>query len=183
MLAYCIQLSIGKNYMEFTKDLILKTLKMENSGWSLKEVDHENHIAYYNEVYNVVPSYYCITYPDGGLYSNVSDLTKFMQAMMKGYEGKSNILSAASFKEMMKNQIPELDTPTGIIWDMDNTCCIGHGGNDFGIATMMFFDPDTGIGKILFTNISIEKEEQEKEFYSIFGNMFKYDSEIEKANR
>ncbi|MFT6961710.1 MAG: CubicO group peptidase (beta-lactamase class C family) [Flammeovirgaceae bacterium] len=178
LLAYCTQLSVGKNYMDFTKELILEPLKMENSGWSLKEVDSKNHISYYNEIYNIVLPYYCVTYPDGNLYSSVHDLTKFMQEMMKGYEGNSSMLTAESFQEMMKNQIPELDVPTGIIWDMDNTCSIGHGGNDFGIATMMFFDPDTGIGKILFTNVSTEKEEQEQQFYSIFVNIFKYDSGI-----
>ncbi len=183
LLAYCIAIKTGKDFKTYTKELILDPLKMNRSGWSYETIDQKNHITYYNESYNPVPHYKLITYPDGGLYATVSDLTKYLQEMMKGYQGTGSLLQSASYKEMMTNQIPTLDTPTGIIWDMENPCCIGHAGNDFGIATMMFFDPKTGIGKILFTNISIEKEEQSDQFYSIFGKMFKYDSQIAQASK
>jgi len=184
LLAYCIELKTGKNYKQYSKELILDQLEMTRSTWNYKDVKKENEIKYYNEIYNSVPSYEVITYPDGGLYSTVSDMTKFLQEMMKGYEGKGKILNRNdSYKEMMTNQIPHLESPTGIIWDMDNDCCIGHGGNDFGIATMAFFDPKTKIGKVLFTNISLEKEELADQYYNTFNNMFKYDKEIEKASR
>jgi hypothetical protein len=52
---------------------------------------------------------------------------------------------------------------------------IGHAGNDFGTATLMYFSPKTGIGRILFTNISIETEEQENAFYEIYNKLFEYD--------
>lgn len=180
LLAHCIELKTGKDYRIITKELILQPLQMHRSGWSMDEVDQKNHITYYNEIYNPVPPYHCTTYPDGGLFTSVQDLIKFLQEMMKGYYGKGNLLSTASYQEMMKNQIPELDAPTGIIWDMDNDCCIGHGGNDFGVATMMYFNPDNGIGKILFTNIALEKEELQDQFYTIFNKMFTYDKELEK---
>ncbi len=182
LLAYCIQLSMGEDYRELTQKWILDPLHMDRSGWSASTVDQYNHIAYYNEIYNPVPSYSCITYPDGGLYSTVHDLTIFMQEMMKGYQGKSKLLTKASFREMMSNQIPDTGTATGLIWDLDIDCCIGHGGNDFGLATLMYFNPDSGIGKILFTNISLEKEEIEDQFYSIFNALFKYDSDIETSS-
>jgi len=179
LLAYCIELKTGIDYKQYTKDLILKPLKMNRSGWSLDNIKDDNHVVYYNESYNPVPPYKVITYPDGGLYSTVSELTMYLQEMMKGYQGKGTILNAGSSKEMMTNQIPDLDSPTGVIWDMDNTCCIGHGGNDFGVSTMMYFNPDTGIGKVLFSNISIEMEEQGDQFYTIFNDMFKYDSNFQ----
>ncbi len=183
LLAYCIELSSGREYKDYANEIVLKEFSMNRSGWSRSNVDTTNHIAYYNENYNIVPSYQCITYPDGGLFSTVDDMTIFMQEMVKGYYGEGKVLTQESYREMMKNQIPELNTPTGIIWDMDNDCCIGHGGNDFGIASMMFFNPKNGIGKVLFTNISIEKEVQSEAFYGIFNKMFKYDSEINEASK
>lgn len=184
LLAYCNEIKTGVNYKQYSKELILDQLEMRNTTWNYKDVNKENEIKYYNEIYNSVPSYEAITYPDGGLYSTVSDMTKFLQEMMKGYEGNGKILNHHnSYKEMMTNQIPHLDNPTGIIWDMDNDCCIGHGGNDFGIATMAFFNPKTKIGKVLFTNIALETEELSDHYYNTFNNMFKYDEEIEKASR
>jgi len=181
LLAYCIQLKIGKNYKEYTKDLILEPLGMNSSGWEYNNEEKERHIIYYNESKNPVPPYEVITYPDGGLFSSVADMTTYMQDMMKGHAGNGQLLTPSSYQTMMANQIPALDTPTGIIWDMDNTCCIGHGGNDFGIATMAFFNPDTGIGKVLFSNISLEKEELGDQFYSIFNSMFRYDNVLSSA--
>ncbi|WP_187696500.1 serine hydrolase domain-containing protein [Xanthovirga aplysinae] len=183
LLAYIVEIKTGEEYKDYTKRLILDPIGMNRSGWSLNEVDTINHIVYYNEDYNPVPSYHVITYPDGGLNSTVSDLTKYLQEMMKGYYGESKLLSEASFREMMKNQTKDLDIASGIIWDLSNDCCIGHGGNDFGVTTMMFFDPQKGIGKILFSNISIEYEKQSKEFYQIFNTMFQYDSEILKMQQ
>jgi len=52
---------------------------------------------------------------------------------------------------------------------------IGHAGNDFGTSTVAYFSPSTGIGRILFSNISIEKEEQADTFYGIYNLLFEYD--------
>lgn len=179
LLAHIIEQITQTDYAAYTKALILDPLTMSKSAWTLSEVDTVNHVKYYNENYKPVPFYTVNTYPDGSLYSSVADLTKFMQEMMKGYYGESKLLSQSAFKEMMRNQIEDMDTPTGIIWDLDNTCCIGHGGNDFGIATMMFFNPDNGLGKILFTNVSVETEALSDTYYSLFGALFQYDEYLE----
>lgn len=180
LLAYCLQLVMDKDYREICRELIFEPLNMQQTDWVYDKKKKQDHITYYNENYNAVPPYYTTTYPDGGLFTTINDLRMYMQEMMRGYYGQGKILSSESFKIMMTNQIPELDTPTGIIWDMDNTCCIGHGGNDFGIATMMFFNPENGIGKILFSNIAVEKEAIATQFYDTFNAMFSYDEEISK---
>ena len=181
LLAYCIELKTGKNYKNLTEDLILKPLKMNNSGWNYQDLNQENHITYYNEDYNPVPNYQIITYPDGGLFTTASDLTIYMQEIIKGHQGEGKLLKPLSYTKMMENQIPRLEPANGIIWDLSFPCCIGHGGNDFGIASLAYFNPKTGIGKILLTNISTEKEEQGDQFYEIFNSMFKLDSMIIKG--
>jgi len=180
LLGYCLELKIGKDYKELTKEWILDPLQMKNSGWDRKQLNQENHIIYYNESYNPVPNYEVITYPDGGLYSTAYDITIFLQDMIAGYQGKGKLLKPSSYATMMKNQIPSLDTATGIIWDLDISCCIGHGGNDFGTATLAYFVPESGIGKVLFTNITTETEDIIDQFYGIFNKMFTYDGMITK---
>ncbi len=148
---------------------------MNSSTWKLEEVKNNNHITYYNEFYNEVPKYRIITYPDGGLYSSVSDMTRFLQEMMKGLEGESSIMTKKSFSEMTRKQFDGEELTEGICWDLSFEGLIGHAGNDFGTTTLMYFSPKTGIGRILFTNISIETAEQEEAFYGIYNLLFKYD--------
>ncbi len=182
LLAHCLELKLGKEFKDITQELILDPLGMKHSGWSYKMVEQDNQAVFYNEIYNIVPNYYAITYPDGGLYTTVHELTTYMQDIMQGYYGQGSLLQPESYTRMMTNQIPDVPTATGVIWDLDIACCIGHGGNDFGIATLAYFDPKSGLGKILFTNLSIEKEEQGDQFFLIFNEMFAYDNMIASAN-
>ena len=182
LLAYIIQIRKGENFDDYTNELILKPLAMTSSTWKMDEIEKHNHISYYNELYNEIPKYHIITYPDGGLYSSVSDLTKYLQEMMKGYDGESNLLSKESFREMMRQQYDDEDLTEGLCWDLSMGSLIGHAGNDFGTSTLMYFSPESGIGRILFTNISTENEDQEDTFYGIYNLLFKYDL-LNKASR
>lgn len=175
LLAHIIEISTDKNFNDFTTEYILQPLKLSASTWNIDEVEEKSHISYYNEIYNEIPKYYIITYPDGGLYSSVSDLTKYLQEMMKGYNGESNLLSKESFREMMSQQYDKEELTEGLCWDLSIEGLIGHAGNDFGTSTLMYFSPESGIGRILFTNISTENEDQEETFYGIYNLLFKYD--------
>jgi len=181
LLAHCLEIKTGKNYKTITEELILKPLKMTNSGWNYSKLNQSNHVTYYNEIYNPVPNYNVITYPDGGLFTTAYDLTLYMQEIINGYQGNGKLLKPETYSEMFKNQFPQLDTSIGIIWDLDISCCIGHGGNDFGVSTLAYFDTKSGIGKILLSNISIETEKLEKQFYNIYNSLFKYDSMVSKS--
>ncbi len=175
LLGYVIEQATGEDLRIYSQRHILTPLGMSNSTWHLEEVNADLHTVYYLENQQVVPPYHIVTYPDGGLYSSVADLTKYLQAMIKGYQGGASLLTAASFQEMMRPQFAGEDLPDGICWDLEVPCCIGHGGNDFGTSTLMYFDRENGIGRILFANISIETEELEEGFYGAFNTLFAYD--------
>ncbi|MFP2995121.1 serine hydrolase domain-containing protein [Spongiivirga sp. MCCC 1A20706] len=175
LLAHIIELKTGQSFDRYAKELILDPLKMTASTWHVSEVSPEKQVTYYNEILNVVPNYHIITYPDGGLYSSVEELTLFLQEMIKGYNGESNVLSKGSFREMMRKQFKGDELPDGLCWDLSFDGLVGHSGNDFGTATLMYFNPKTGIGRILFTNISVETEAQEDAFYGVFNTLFSYD--------
>ncbi|MFK7908169.1 MAG: serine hydrolase [Chitinophagales bacterium] len=174
LLAYIIELKTGQSFSDYTNTHIIKPLKMNSSTWNLDKIDSQKQVTYYNEILNSIPNYHIISYPDGGLYSSVTDLTKYLQEMIKGYDGESKLLQKKSFREIMRKQYEGEELTDGLCWDLSFPNLIGHSGNDFGTATLMYFSPKTGIGRILFTNISIEKEEQENAFYGIFNILFAY---------
>ncbi len=182
LLSLIIEIKTGKPFDQFTEELLLNPLKMNSSTWALEEAKSNNHITYYNEFYNEIPKYRIITYPDGGLYSSVSDMTRYLQEMMKGLQGESAIMNKNSYQEMVRRQYDGEELTEGLCWDLSFGGLIGHAGNDFGTTTLMYFSPKSGIGRILFTNISIEKEKQEETFYEIYNSLFKYDL-ANKASR
>jgi len=182
LLAHCIEIRTGESFKKYTDNLILKPLKMNSSTWNLEEVNQEEVVIYYNEILNEVPRYKIVSYPDGGLYSSVSDLTKYFQEMMKGHIGEGKLLNNTSYQEMMTKQYDDEELTEGLCWDLSmGTDLIGHSGNDYGTSTVAYFSPSSGIGRILFSNISIEKDEQSDAFYGMYNLLFKYD--FKKASR
>ena len=172
LLGLVVQNATGTEFRELTQNEIIKPIGMQNTCWRLDKVDPKRHIVYYNELLNPVPPYTFSTYPDGGVFSSVSDLRKFMQEMMKARLGDSKILTQKSATEMMTESGLDLKLPVALIWDTEMGELIGHAGNDFGTATYMYFNPNTGIGRILFSNVSIEREVLASRFNEIYNLTF-----------
>ena len=174
LLAFIVETATGEDYRAYTKRQILDPLKMMATSWEAPQKGNALHTVYYRSGLTPFPNYTMITYPDGGLYSSVSDLTRYLQEMIRGYHGEEAILRKTSFQAMMGRRPGEENFPDAICWDLSIPCCIGHAGNDFGTSTLMYFEPETGIGRILFANVSLEEEGQEEAFYGIFNDLFKY---------
>lgn len=164
---YIVEIVSGESYDDYVKNHILKPLNMSSTAWSIKELDATLFAKrYVNQV--AFPDYTLMSYPDGALISSAQDLTTYLQAMIRGYTGKSSLLSAASFQEMMSNQyekaplvnsLQKTEGRSGIFWDIfgkEGQGDIGHNGSDPGILTFMYFDPESGIGCLLFTNTDAE---------------------------
>lgn len=93
--------------------------------------------------------------PNGGVYSTVGDMARFM-AGMTGAAGDA-ILRASMREEVMRIQTPG-STTSGyglgfrIRVRSDGSREVGHGGSVSGYTAHMVFDPDTGIGVVLLRN-------------------------------
>ncbi len=93
--------------------------------------------------------------PNGGIYSTVGDLGKFIAGMTGA--SRAPILSPASRAEMMKVQTPE-DPRRGyglgfsITTTRDGRRIVSHGGSVSGYTAHLAFDPDARIGVILLRN-------------------------------
>lgn len=168
--AYLIEAHTGVPFDAFCEAHIFKPLGMHSTAWKLDDALVARHVTPYNRAKLAYPLYALVTYPDGGLRTNVRDLSLFLQEMMKGYYGQSNLLPAASFHLLFDNQFAQDAIPagsskgepnSGVLWRVKSNGQIGHSGSDPGITTFMFFDPATRVGRILLTNMEISPPDGE----------------------
>ncbi|MCQ0112538.1 serine hydrolase domain-containing protein [Zhouia amylolytica] len=168
--AYIIEQVSGESYTSFIKKHILNPLEMNNSGWRGKSYESKNASTLY-WYGHPIPEYDLITYPDGNFMTNVVDYGKFLNAMIRGYEGEDNLLTAESYKEMMKDPVSS-DFRKGIFWSVDSEK-IGHSGSDFGILTHAYFLREHNMGIIVFVNTSDTKNGT-TEVRDIYRTLLKY---------
>ena len=93
--------------------------------------------------------------PNGGVYSTVADLGRFLGAVA-GVPGL-RILDESSREEMLRMQTPE-DPGRGyglgfsLIIDGDGNRLAAHGGSVAGYNAYMVVDPDSRVGVVLLRN-------------------------------
>ncbi|MBU2996274.1 beta-lactamase family protein [Cellulophaga baltica] len=187
--AFVIESATNTSYDEFTKENILKPLEMNNSGWSTRAVDSTKISKLYANYESVLADYSLISYPDGGLLTTSSDLSKLLTEFIKGFNGNGTLLNKDSYKRLFAKQLSEKQMPKdteanfGIFLDFskgfmeDDFETIGHSGGDPGVVAGMFFNPKTGLGRILILNTDSDFDEtiipQFKEIWSklnTYGN-------------
>jgi CubicO group peptidase (beta-lactamase class C family) len=156
LLGYLVEQISGMPFNLYCQQNILAPLDMNHSGWFLHEIDTSRHITPYEfkEGQNKALNLYSFpNYPDGLLRTSVSELSRFLMAIINGgsYED-ARILKKTTLKKMLKLQLNG-DQEQGLCWHLIPFESLwGHSGGDPGVATYMFFSPSTKIGVIAFQN-------------------------------
>lgn len=159
--AYLIEIKSGTSYDKFTTQYILEPLKMGNSGWFIDAAKLKNYARLYYNQDKDFPLYSLLTYPDGGLRTSCNDLSKYLMAVIKGYNGDISLLSSTSFKQMFAPMFTETDLPQGInlknrnkgvFWNLYGNGTIGLDGDDPGVSSYLFFNLATGLGGLFLCN-------------------------------
>jgi len=189
--AYIIEQATGISFSAFTDQYILKPLKMTASGWQFDKIDFSKFSRLYENPATALPYYETISYPDGGFITSVNDLSIFLAELIRGYSGKGIILSKESYKEYFKPQLTAsnfLDRNVrnpysesynvGIFIGFGYTGYIGHTGGDPGVLSMMYFDPETNLGRIMIFNTNFSDKAGNDAFYSIWNILEQYQSRI-----
>ncbi len=186
--AYIVEKASGKSFSEFTEEKIFQPLGMNNTNWQVQEVEH-NRLAtsYLSEELVPTPFFGNNTYPDGGLYTSCNDLSNYLLEMIKGYYGKSDLMSTENFGQLFKAQLPDgvtqqnnqkKITNSGIFWmHAANNQLFHNGGNTLGGTIYMWFNTETGIGRILMTNYLVEDKNSYLQFMSIWKALENYKQE------
>ncbi|QHL85934.1 serine hydrolase [Nibribacter ruber] len=163
--AYLIEVKAGMPFSAFCKKHIFKPLGMQQTAWfltpDLAQASSKNY-SYKKKAY---PLYSEITYPDGSLHTNLQDLSRFLQEMIKGFQGTGTLLPGTAYAQLFQKQFSEENAPqdikasepnSGIFWAHRKNGQIGHTGGDLGVTTLLYFDPATGIGKIFMANTELD---------------------------
>jgi CubicO group peptidase (beta-lactamase class C family) len=180
--ALVIEYAAKKPFYEFTKEHIFQPLKMEATSWLFEEVNINNYSKLYTED-QVLPYYKTLSYPDGGLITSSTDLSKFLIDLIKGYSGNGNILKQNSYKELFKPQLERKSFSEtknkgfnlGVFLELEaDYNVIGHTGGDPGTNIYMYFNTETKKGRILITNTDSQKENANEVFHGIWNALDKY---------
>lgn len=185
--AYIIERASGESFDQFTRKYILEPLSLKDSGWKFSDVDFSRLSRYYQDPKTVLPYYTMSTYPDGGFMTSTHDLSLYLQELIRGYNGKGKLLSKESYREFFRPQLSadhftdrNTNNPyneshnVGIFIGFGYTGYIGHTGGDPGVMAMLFFNPETGIGRIMTFNTNFSTQEGNQVFYKIWDTLAHY---------
>lgn len=170
---YIVERATGVPLNEYTRRHIFEPLGMKNTGWFMSEIDMTRHSTLFvsqNGFTIPIQHYSGTTYPDGGIRTSVSDLSKFFAVLLNDGEiAGGQLLERKTIQEMTRFQFsdgnrpenfPAEDGNSGLFWRTKfNGTLMGHGGNDPGLQTEMLCNLSKDVGLILFINTSLSGEE------------------------
>lgn len=167
LVGYIVEVQAKMLFKDYVKEKIFVPLKMTHSGWGYNDIEQQNHTIHYDESLLEIKPYSLISYPDGDLKTDIEDLSIFLVELIKGYNGKSKLLTSTSWRELFKKQFSSSNPPknnklpgknTGIFMLIKSDHTIGHSGSDPGIYTDMYFNKETGDGRVFMMNTTLNKK-------------------------
>jgi CubicO group peptidase (beta-lactamase class C family) len=147
----------GQNLNDYSKAKIFQPLLMKEASWFFKGLD-ATHIAtpYEGTTIEAQGHYGYADYPAGQLRTSAPQLARFLMMFAGRGQYKSvRVLKESTADEMRRSQVPSIEPSQGLIWYTDTragTTLLGHNGDDQGVSTEMFFDPQTKAGYVLLMN-------------------------------
>ncbi|HSW31017.1 MAG TPA: serine hydrolase domain-containing protein [Longimicrobiales bacterium] len=162
ILGYSLSRAAGVPFMELVAGSILRPLGMNSSGFVVTpEMSEDLAVGYQNgadgRVDRETPALEHVgrgyKVPNGGIYSTVGDLARFMA----GLSGKSSaqVLGADARRLIGVDQTPTQDGYSlGFrVWEGPHgSRLIGHTGSVAGYTAFMAFEPESGLGVVLLRN-------------------------------
>ena len=163
---YLVETISGTDFAVYCRDHIFAPLGMYETSWRLADIDPSMLAVPYDRSskgFKAYEQYGEPNYPDGMLRTSVSELARFLIAIMQGgsYDGRQ-ILRPDTVEEMLKTQT-RLDKSQGLVWfkeKIDGRTVWGHDGSDDGASATMWFDRKRNQGVILMANGEWKGEEK-----------------------
>ncbi len=163
---YLVEVISGTDFAIYCRDHIFSPLGMYETSWRLTDIDASILAVPYDRTskgFKAYEQYGEPNYPDGMLRTSVSELARFLIAIMQGgsYDGQQ-ILQPGTVEEMLKTQT-RLDKTQGLVWfreKINGRTVWGHDGEDDGASATMWFDRNRNQGVILMANGEWKGEEK-----------------------
>lgn len=186
--ALVIESATRQDYRDFTRDYIIKPLKMKSSGWSSEDTDDKLRSQLFANRPQKIADYELITFADGGFLTSTQDLSSYLIELIKGFHGEGILLTTKSYDQIFqKHQFSQdgKNHEVGMFMEFRDGFLglknemIGHNGSDPGVFTAMYFNPTTKIGKIIFVNTDTDEDEKVwPEIKEIWKNLSEYKQQI-----
>jgi len=186
--AYLVEVKAKMPFHQFTQKYLFDSLQLNDTHWFYNEKKSDQYaklyevsvpdLPYYKALMNddkSVKDYCSITYPDGSLRTSVSDLTTYISEIIKGYNGRSNLMGKAYyemiFRKRLDDNIPantdKKNTRQAMFWTYNNKGRLTHNGSDPGVFAIVSIDFNNNIGRILLINANVETDNNVKLINSI----------------
>lgn len=166
LLGCIIERVSGKRYEDYISENILSKLSMNHTGFELKSDD-----AFYSKGYmkdsTETEEPKLREVPAGGLFSNVTDMSKFMLLLLNNDGRKNNdlLVSVSALQNMKSNHLEgvrlNIDNKFGYglfierMYNLEDSITgegFGHPGDTYVYHSTMFVFPKMNIGFIVFSN-------------------------------
>lgn len=171
LLGYLVERTTGIPFDEYCKNSIFKPLGMTKTEWRLANTPFsELAIPYYSENSITNQHYTFPDYPNGGLRTNVLDLSKFLRMVIQnGNFYGTQILSTATMTTIKTLQFGSPDQCLSFYYETINgKRVLGHSGGEKGATAEMYYDTNTNVGVIVFSN------EEDAELDNILSLLLNY---------
>lgn len=157
---YILQVKSGKNFPDYVKEKLLDPIEMKTSTFDIDIIKKNQNRAIGHSTYSTAVPLEIPMIPSGGFYSNVLDLSKFVQFHLnQGKINNKSILSTKLLEEMYTIPYPVNGQYEGYalgivkVWnDKLNAFYYNHSGGGFGFLANIVWYPDYGTGLIILTN-------------------------------
>lgn len=155
LIGYLVERITQTPFDEYCKTNIFIPLGMSKTEWRLANTPlSELAIPYYDENSISNLQYTFPDYPNGGLRTNVLDLSYFLRMVIQnGSFNGTQILTPESMAAMKTLQLGSTEFCLSFYFDTINgRKVLGHSGGEKGVTTEMFYDMNNNIGVIVFSN-------------------------------
>lgn len=145
LLSYVVEKVSGQSYEDFIRQNIFAPLGMNHSGFYNEVMDHPDWGLTYDNLY---PGSVLGDQPQGcgDIVTTAADLDIWMTALQSG-----KVVSAESYREMTTDYSADQATNYGYGLMGSIRGGWGHGGNDLGYSSWMFFSEEYGYNLFMVT--------------------------------
>ncbi|MEO0504971.1 MAG: serine hydrolase domain-containing protein [Bacteroidota bacterium] len=157
--AYIVETVSGMSYATYVTENILHPLELESAGWYGQGRNDFEVTQQYDFKGNPLPKKTIITYPDGEIYMNILDLSKYLMTFMNASKGlDTGVLNSDVLQKMMEVQHQQVGgrfdgRKDGFFWEFRSGEVMGHSGGDYGVSALMYFHPKSGLGFTYLCNM------------------------------
>jgi CubicO group peptidase (beta-lactamase class C family) len=188
--AYALEKATGTPFDAQVRSQILTPLGMDHTFWHLSDYQAGGLARPYYDVPldGFAPNafYSLASWPDGGLRSSITDLSKFMAMLMNEGELNGNrIISKEGFQPLYADLLAGDQKGYGLFFEKfrlkgplpERTTFWGHTGGDPGAVSFAVFNKDMQRGVILLMNAEPD-DEAINQFFAFTFNLFSLEQDL-----